>query len=228
MREKRKGEKQRKKENNTEKIFFEMDNNTRKIKFIFDLDGTVTSEETLPLIAKHFKVEEEIEKLTQETVQGNIPFVESFIRRVFILGKLPVNEVADLLETTKLYPKLVAFIRQHSENCAIATGNLECWSHKLLKKIGCESFCSDAIVEDNHVTKLTKILRKEQVVEQYQKDGFTVVFIGDGNNDLEAMRVADIAIAVGMTHNPSKSILPITNYLIFSEEALCRQLNQLL
>ena len=72
-----------------------------KIKFIFDLDGTITSEETLPLIAKHFNVQEEIEQLTRETIQGDIPFVESFIRRVFILGKLPVDEVAALLENVK-------------------------------------------------------------------------------------------------------------------------------
>ena len=45
-------------------------------KFIFDLDGTVTKEETLPLIAKHFSVEEEIETLTKQTVMGQIPFVE--------------------------------------------------------------------------------------------------------------------------------------------------------
>ena len=199
-----------------------------KTKFIFDLDGTVTSEETLPLMANHFNVEEEIENLTKETIQGNIPFVESFIRRVFILGKLPVTDVADLLETTKLYPKLLDFIQKHKDDCAIATGNLKCWSYKLLQKIGCKYYCSDSIVENNRVVKLTKILRKEQVVEQYQQDGFKVVFIGDGNNDLEAMRIADVAIAVGTTHYPSKSILPITDYLILNEEALCRQLSQLL
>ena len=37
-------------------------------KFIFDLDGTITKEETLPLIARHFKVEEKIEELTRATV----------------------------------------------------------------------------------------------------------------------------------------------------------------
>ena len=37
-------------------------------KFIFDLDGTVTKEETLPLIAKHFSVEGEIMELTRNTV----------------------------------------------------------------------------------------------------------------------------------------------------------------
>ena len=205
-----------------------MNTDTKPVMFIFDLDGTVTSEETLPLIANHFKVEEEIENLTKETIQGNIPFVESFIRRVIILGKLPVSEVADLLETTKLYPHLLEFIQTHRDNCAIATGNLECWSYKLLQKIGCAYYCSDSIVENNKVVKLTKILRKEQIVENYQQEGYKVVFIGDGNNDLEAMRVADIAISVGTTHYPSKSILPITDYLIFNEEALCRQLSQLL
>lgn len=63
----------------------------KPIKFVFDLDGTVTAEETLPLMARHFHVEEEIEELTREPIQGNIPFVERFIRRVFMLGKLPVD-----------------------------------------------------------------------------------------------------------------------------------------
>ena len=69
------------------------------MKFLFDLDGTVTSEETVPLISSHFGVESEIHQLTLETVKGNIPFIESFIRRVNILGNLPVDEVAHLLGT---------------------------------------------------------------------------------------------------------------------------------
>ena len=40
-------------------------------KFIFDLDGTVTGEETLPLIANHFSVEEELMELTRNTVDGS-------------------------------------------------------------------------------------------------------------------------------------------------------------
>ena len=62
-------------------------------KFIFDLDGTITKEETLPLIARHFKVEGKIEELTRATVAGEVPFIESFIQRVDILGKLPVSKI---------------------------------------------------------------------------------------------------------------------------------------
>jgi HAD superfamily phosphoserine phosphatase-like hydrolase len=201
---------------------------SKPIKFIFDLDGTVTAEETLPMIAKHFGIQAEIETITRETVQGNIPFIESFIRRVNILGRLPVSEIASLLEKVKLYPNLFEFLKTNNKFCVISTGNLKCWVEKLTQKIGCEVFCSDADVEKDKVVKLTKILRKELVVENLKQQGYTAVYVGDGNNDMEAMRLADIAIAVGMTHHPSKSLLPISDYLIFNEKALCRQLNQLL
>ena len=197
-------------------------------KFIFDLDGTVTKQETLPLISKHFKIQDEIDNLTMETVKGNIPFIESFIRRVYILGKLPIDEVSALLEKVELYADVVKFIREHKEDCIVATGNLECWIDKLSKKVGCCCYCSDGIIENNQVKKLTRILKKENLVERYQSEGEKVVFIGDGNNDVEAMRLADISIASGLTHMPANSVLSIADYLVFNEEALCRQLNQLL
>ena len=58
--------------------------------------------------------------------------------------------------------------------------------------------------------------------------GQKVIFIGDGNNDVEAMRLADISIASGITHKPSPGVLSVADYAIFSEEALCRLLYQLL
>ncbi|MDE7011709.1 MAG: phosphoserine phosphatase, partial [Mailhella sp.] len=73
------------------------------VKFIFDLDGTLTKKETLPIISDYFSLQEKIEELTTQTVQGNIPFVESFIRRVSILGKCPVSEVSELLAKVELH-----------------------------------------------------------------------------------------------------------------------------
>lgn len=197
-------------------------------KFIFDLDGTVTKAETLPLIAHHFQVEEEIGALTRETIQGNVPFIESFIRRVYILGRLPIREVADLLAEVELYPQLLAFIRQHRADCCIATGNLSCWTGKLAARIGCGFYGSEGQIEADHIVKLTSILKKENIVERYKAEGHRVVFIGDGNNDVEAMRQADTAIASALTHMPTTGVLSVADYLVVSEAALCRQLNQLL
>lgn len=197
------------------------------MKFLFDLDGTVTSEETLPIIANHFNCVEQISELTARTVQGNVPFIESFIRRVNILGAYSVSETTRLLSEVPLYPAIAKFIEEHKEDCVIVTGNLTCWCEGLFKKIGCQCYGSEALCEDDKVVKLKTILRKEQIVDQYKALGETVVFIGDGNNDLEAMRHANVSIAIGLTHNPAQSLMSICDYVIFNEQALVRQMRQL-
>lgn len=197
-------------------------------KFIFDLDGTITRCETLPLIARNFNVEEEIGALTKATVAGQVPFIESFIRRVYILGKLPASEIDELLKDVDTYIEVVDFIKRNIPNCCIATGNLDCWIKSLAEGIGCEYYSSSAQIENNNVRKLTKILKKEDIVKKYQAEGHKVVFIGDGNNDVEAMRQADVAIASGLTHSPAPGAISAADYLVLNEEALCRQLNQLL
>lgn len=197
------------------------------MKFLFDLDGTVTSQETLPVIANHFHCQEEIADLTKRTVAGNVPFIESFIRRVNILGKYSVNETSKLLGRVPVYPGIKEFIDEHRGDCIIVTGNLTCWCEELFKKIGCQCYSSEAEVDGDRVVKLKTILRKEDIVDRYRALGETVVFIGDGNNDLEAMRHANISIATGLTHNPAQSLLAICDYVVFNEHALCRQLKQL-
>lgn len=197
------------------------------MKFLFDLDGTVTSQETLPVIADYFHCQEEIADLTKRTVAGNVPFIESFIRRVNILGKYSVSETSKLLGQIPLYPEIKKFIDAHKADCIIVTGNLTCWCEDLFQKIGCQCYGSEAELADDHVVKLKSILRKEEIVDRYKALGETVVFIGDGNNDLEAMRHANISIATGLTHNPAQSLLAICDYVVFDERALCRQLRQL-
>lgn len=196
-------------------------------KFIFDLDGTITCNETLPLIADRFGIQDEIDEMTRETTNGNIPFIESFIKRVYILGKLPIDEISDLLANVDLHMKIVEFIKRNEKNCVIVTGNLFCWVDKLIEKFGCRYRASDCLIEDNRVKKLTHIQLKETVVKEYQDRGERVVFIGEGNNDSEAMRTADVSIASGLTHCPAKSVLNVADYLIFDEETLCNQLDRL-
>ena len=46
--------------------------------FLFDLDGTITTRETLPVIAEYFSKGMEIESVTNRTITGEIPFERSF------------------------------------------------------------------------------------------------------------------------------------------------------
>lgn len=201
----------------------------RKTIFLFDLDGTVTKKETLPIISGYFGIKEQIDKLTNESLLGNIPFVESFIRRVNILGKLPVEEISKILSQVELYERIQSFINNNKQNSCIVTGNLDCWIEGLKKHFnGVSFFCSEGIIKNNQVEKLSHILRKESVVQKFKSDGYKVIFIGEGNNDVEAMRLADISIASGLTHRPANGVFSVADYYIEDEIALCRLLNQLL
>ncbi len=197
------------------------------IKYVFDLDGTITKHETLPIIANHFGIQSDIDQLTKDTVNGNIPFVESFIRRVHVLGELPVDEISELLSVTAFNDEVASFITSHSQQCVIATGNLDCWVDGILSRVDCVAFCSHAQVKENKVQKIQSILKKEDVVKKLKDEGNKVVYIGEGNNDAEAMRVADISVAFGLVHEPSTSVISIASYAVYSEKALCRLLNQL-
>ena len=197
------------------------------MKFIFDLDGTITTKETLPIISNHFGVNDEISKLTKQTIKGDIPFIESFIKRVHILGNLPVSEINNLLADVPLSIAIIKFIQEHKQECIIATGNFNGWIENLADKIGCQYFSSDGIVEHNKIVKLTHILKKEDVVNRFKTQGESVIFIGDGNNDVAAMNDADISIACGLIHEPAKSVLSVADYAVFDERALCRLLKQI-
>lgn len=198
------------------------------MKVLFDLDGTVTKQETLPLIAAHFGIEDALNELTEETVKGNVPFLESFIHRVHILKDFSVNEIAVFLQEVEVYSHVMSFIQAHREQCCIVTGNLFCWIELLARRFGCQCYSSQAVVKDDRIERISFILRKEDIVRRMQKAGDTVVFVGEGNNDVEAMRAADRSIATAMTHNPAMGVLSVADYLVLNEVALCRQLNQLL
>ena len=197
------------------------------MKFLFDLDGTLTMKETLPVIAEHFGIEEQIAPLTQQTVQGIIPFEEGFMKRIHILRQYSVSEISKLLSAVPIHPLLLQFIRQERANCIVVSGNLDCWCHSLLEKIDCKHYCSEALVKDDKLVGIQRLLNKKAIVCTYQEQGEKVAFIGDGHNDLEAMRQADLAIVSGLTNTPSPSLLSIADQVFFEEKELYDFLVQL-
>ena len=56
------------------KTGYEVNSFMRDIVYAFDLDGTVTCQETLPLLAKELGLYEEMKLLTNLTMNGDIKF----------------------------------------------------------------------------------------------------------------------------------------------------------
>ena len=198
------------------------------MKILFDLDSTVTACETLPFIASHFGIREDMEATTLNAVRGKSDFEESFRQRVAILGKLDVGEVADVVTTVPLHDSLADFIKTHADICAIATSNLDCWCAKLAGKLGCRFHSSKAILSGNRITEISEILDKKEIVCRYQDQEEYVAFCGDGHNDLKAMQASDYAIEVAITHSPIRALTDCARLTVHSEKELTDALNSLL
>ena len=75
--------------------------------YCFDLDGTITSEELLPLIAAELDLYEEISTLTTATINGLIPFEKSFRLRCKILSEMTTEKIQNVAEKISLNQSLL-------------------------------------------------------------------------------------------------------------------------
>ena len=197
-------------------------------KFVFDLDGTITKVETLPILAAELDLADEMKILTDLTLSGQIPFDKSFRLRYLVLRNLPLKKIQDVMATIELDEEISAFIAEHKKNCAVVTGNLDCWIEPLADKIGCEIFSSTSELDDKNSPVLKKILDKGAVVRELKKTCDKVVAIGESFNDVPMFEAADVSIAFGGVHKPVDAAISVANYVVFDSGALCRLLKKFL
>ena len=197
-----------------------------KFVFLFDLDSTVTKQEILPTIAKKVGKYDEMRELTEKTMRGEIPFKQSFLRRVDILRETSVSEVQDIVANIELNEKLVDFIKTFQNRCYIVTGNLDVWVEKLIQRIGMEKnvFCSKALVSSDRIEEVFSIVDKDAVIKQMV---LPFVAVGDGNNDAEMIEAAEVGIGYGGVRKIAPSVLECATHAVYQESRLVDLLNKL-
>lgn len=196
--------------------------------FVFDLDATVTRVEILPALARQVGLEEQMQELTERTMRGELPFQNSFLNRVEMLKAVPVSRVAELVEGVPLNEAIAAFIRENPERCYIATGNLDVWIHRLIARLGLpmsHCFCSTAELEGDRLKQVSSVLEKGSMMVQFVRP---VVAIGDGSNDAEMVRLAQVGIGFGGVRPVAEQLARNADRLFEDEEELCRFLRSLL
>ena len=184
--------------------------------FLFDMDSTITRKEVLPEIAQKINRLDEMRRLTEATMRGEIPFRTSFLQRVKILSDIPVHEVNKIVSEIQLNTAIVNFIRQNSDRCYIVTGNLDVWISGLMKKIGMENhcYCSKADVVNDHIAKIVSVADKELIVRQFVQQ---MVTVGDGDNDSGMARMADIAIGFGGVREIAPSLIRNIDFAFYDD-----------
>ena len=198
-----------------------------KKKYCFDLDGTITAQELLPLMAIELDLYEEISALTQATIKGLIPFEQSFKLRCKLLSDIPIKKIQELAENVKLNQAIVEFIRDNKDNSYIITGNIYEWIKPIVDKLGCKVFCSQGKFNNGKLSGLEKIVNKGEVIKGLRKSGESIISVGDGMGDVLMFEESNVSIAFGGVHEPIETLLKVSNYLVYEESSLCRLLNTL-
>ena len=192
-----------------------------KIKFIFDLDGTITKVETLPLLAKELNLFDEIKILTDLTLCGQISFEQSFKLRYFILRNIPPKKIWEIMATVELDEEIKNFIRENRKFCAIVTGNLDFWIKPITKKLGCEIFSSQSFLDENKIPTLKKILNKAEAMKEIKKTAAKIISVGDSFNDIQMFKESDISVAYGGVHKLPKEVINSADYFFDDGKTLC-------
>ena len=197
--------------------------------FCFDFDGTVSSVEALPRLAKEAGIEEEMETLTDITIKGILPFPQSFRLRVKLLGTLPLERAQAVMDQLPISPALMRFIEDNRERCVIITGNLDVYMKPIIEKFPCRFFTSTARLEDGRVTGIETLLDKGDTMRMLRdREGHShLVAIGDGANDIPMFEAADVVVSYFGVTRANELLYPFSNYVVFKEKSLCQLLKTL-
>jgi phosphoserine phosphatase len=196
--------------------------------FAFDLDGTITRSELLPMIASELDLESEMRLLTDLTMAGMIPFEDSFRLRFAILRSAGLERIRSVVAAVEFDRHILDFIRSNSQRCFVVTGNLDLWIEPLVSRLGCRFFSSTAAFAKNgDLSGIQTIMRKNVAGLEIKQRFDRLVAIGDGFNDIPLFDVADVGIAYSGLHKAPDALISVSNYVALDGKSLCRLLNTL-
>jgi phosphoserine phosphatase len=176
--------------------------------FAFDMDSTLIEGEVIDELAKLAGVADEVVKVTEAAMRGEIEFQESFRRRVALLRGLKEIRVRELLNTIPLVEgaeQLIGTLKMLGYKTAILSGGFNFFAQHLQTRLGIDYvFANDLDIVEGVVsgevrTPIVDGARKAELLRQIARQENIsleqVVAVGDGANDLPMLGIAGMGIA---------------------------------
>lgn len=181
----------------------------------------------MPLVAKEIGLYEKIDAMTKRAMIGKESFSENFKSRVDMLKGISLSKIQKAVKEAKLNEYIVKFIKENRQRCLIITGNLDIVVLPILKELGMEDrcYCCKAEIREEALFGVLDIIDKKEVVEKFD---FPFVAIGDGANDIDMIKMADIGIGFGKKESLPKELIENANYIFDDDKNLYEFLNSLL
>lgn len=189
---------------------FQLDNMYRRMRRLicFDMDSTLIETEVIDELAIRAGVGEQVKKITESAMRGEIDFSESFRERVALLKGLDVSvmrEIAENLPITEGVDRLMYVLKKYGYKIAILSGGFTYFGRYLQDKYGIDYvYANELEIEDGKLTgryigDIVDGKRKAellQLIAQVEKvDIAQTIAVGDGANDLPMLGVAGLGIA---------------------------------
>ncbi len=191
-------------------IAFQVDNIYRRNRRLvcFDMDSTLIQAEVINELAKKVGVGEEVAKITESAMRGEIDFSESFKQRVALLKGLKesvMKEIAENLPLTEGVERLIATLKKYGYKTAILSGGFNYFGNYLKNKLGFDYvFANELEIKNgkltgNYIGEIVDGAKKAEMIKliAFKEDIHLnqVIAVGDGANDLPMLNLAGLGIA---------------------------------
>jgi phosphoserine phosphatase len=174
----------------------------------FDMDSTLIRHEVIDELAREAGVGEQVTKITDAAMRGEVNFDESLNRRVQLLRGLDarvMERVAERLELTEGAEVLVGALKKFGYKMAVISGGFQYFGQSLQRRLGIDYlYANDLEVIDGKLTgrvtgTVVNAQRKADLLKQIAAaENISLqqtIAVGDGANDLPMLAVAGLGIA---------------------------------
>lgn len=209
-------------------IAFQKENLYRKSKrlLVLDMDMTLIQMEVIDELAKMAGVDEQVIKITEKAMNGEIDFNEALTQRVSLLKGLSesaLQEVYKKIIFTEGAKELISIAKHLGYKTAVLSGGFTYFTNKIKEYLGLDyAYANTLEIVDSKVTgrvlgDIVNAQRKSDLLEEIAiKEGISldqVIAIGDGANDLLMLEKAGLGVAF----NAKPKVKERANYSLSSK-----------
>ncbi|MFY1826704.1 phosphoserine phosphatase SerB [Myxococcus fulvus] len=175
---------------------------------VMDMDSTLIRIEVIDELARAHGVGEQVSRITERAMQGEMDYDESLRQRVALLAGLDVgvlHRLAASLPLTEGAETLVRVLKRLGYRTAVISGGFSVAAEALKARLGIDHAYSNVLEEEGGrltgrtVGAIVNARRKAELLEQLAaQEGILleqVIAVGDGANDLLMLERAGLGIA---------------------------------